>query len=314
MWLLGCIVARPFSARAQQADQVKHIGVLIPLPRQLLPALFEELREQGFIEGQNLQVDERGFQSGFEQFSAIAEQLVRSKVDTILCAGEPATRAAQQATRRIPILAVVDDMIRSGLVSSFAEPGGNITGISILASELDSKRQEILADFITPARRIAVLADANMIDPRQVETLRTGSDARGLELLFFAVRSPEEIGPAIDAAKASGAAGLNVLASPFLHDNYKIIVDRARALRLPAIYQWPEIAEEGGLLGYGPRFSEIFRQWARQIAKVLRGMRPENLPVEQPTRFELVLNLAAVKSMGLAIPGSFSLRPDKVIE
>ena len=229
-------------------------------------------------------------------------ELIKAKVDVIFCAGDVAVRAAQQATATIPILAVTDDMVGSGLVRSLAQPGGNTTGVSILATELDGKRQDILIEAVPGLRRMAALAD-NRSTPKQLQALQDAARARGVELLIHRVAKSEEVMPAIDAAKSSEAAALNVLSSPLLFANRRVIIERTAALRLPAVYQWAEMAEEGGLIAYGPRIIQMFRELgSRQLIKLFRGVRPFDLPVEQPTRFELAINLQTAKAIGHEIP------------
>jgi putative ABC transport system substrate-binding protein len=205
-------------------------------------------------------------------------------------------------------------MVGAGLVRSLARPGGNITGVSILAHELNGKRLEILMEAVPGARRIAVLADPKVTQPAELQALQNAVRGRGIELVIFTAGAPEQIASAMEKAKASGATALNVLTAPLFSFNRRMIIERAAALGLPAIYEWPEMAEEGGLLGYGPRLNLILRQAARLVVKVLRGVKPEDLPVEQPTNFELVINLTTAKALGLTIPESFLLRADKVIE
>jgi len=206
-------------------------------------------------------------------------------------------------------------MVRSGFVASLAKPGGNTTGVSILATELDGKRQEILLEVVPGMRRMAALAHANDALPQQLQALQDAARARGVELSIYPVAKVEEIAGAIDAAKTSGAAALNVLASAMLYNNRRIILPRVAALGLPAIYQFPVVAEEGGLIGYGSSLEQIYRDvGARQLVKLLRGVKPAEIPVEQPTRFELVVNLKTAKTLGLTILESFLLRADKVIE
>ena len=201
-----------------------------------------------------------------------------------------------------------------GLVNSLARPGGNTTGISILATELDGKRQEILIEAVPGLRRMAVLADSKR-PVTKLQALQDAARARGVELSIHQIASAEEITAAIDAAKASGAAALNVLSSPFLYGNRQIIMQRVAALRLPAIYQFPEEAEEGGFVAYGPRVVQIFRElMAEQLVKLLRGIKPADIPVEQPTKFELVINLKTANAMGVTVPATLVARADKVIE
>lgn len=194
--------------------------------------------------------------------------------------------SALKASATIPIVAITDDMVGSGLVRSLANPGGSTTGVSIFATQLDGKRQEVLLELLPSLRRMAALADSNTTGPRELQALQDAARTRGVELLLYRVSKPEEILPAIDAAKRSGAAALNVLATPLLFGNRRIIFERTAARRLPAMYQWPEMAEEGGLVAYGPRIVEIFRElMAREVVKVLRGAKLADLPIEQPTKF-----------------------------
>jgi putative ABC transport system substrate-binding protein len=310
----GAAAAWPLAARAQQAGRVKRLAVLAPLPAIVWGPFFDELRQHGFIEGVNLAIDRRGFDAQYDQLRATVADLMNARPDAILCGGDAAIRAVQAATINIPIVALTDDMVGAGLVASLARPGGNTTGVSILAADLDGKRQEVLLEFLPGARRLAALSDAQTNTPAQLQALLDGARARGIELSIHHVERNEDIGSAIDAAKAEDAAALNVLASPLLHGNRRAIFVRTTELRLPAIYQWPETAQEGGLLAYGPRFAEVFRQLARQLVKVLRGANPADLPVEQPTKFELVVNLRTAKAIGLDFPPTLLARADEVIE
>jgi ABC-type uncharacterized transport system substrate-binding protein len=292
----GAAAAWPLAARAQEPGRIYRLGAVFASPREAPHhvAFFAELRRLGFIEGQNLAVDERGYGLRVEQMDEHAAELAKSGVDVIGVGGDAAVRAAQRAIAQIPILALTDDMVGQGFVRSLAKPGGNTTGVTLLASELDGKRQEILLEALPGARRIATLSDTNVSRPSQLKALEDAARARGVELSVHRVTQVEEITPAVDAAKASNAAGLNVLASALFFNNRKIILDRAAALQLPAMYQWPEWAEEGGLIGYGPRILQLYRDiMSRQLAALLRGTKPADLPVEQPTRFDLVINLKA---------------------
>jgi putative ABC transport system substrate-binding protein len=292
--LLGSAAAAwPLAARAQRAGRTYRLGILHNQGPQApqFPPFYDELRRLGFVEGQNLIVDSRGYAARTEQFPVVAEDLVKTQVEAIVAGGAAASRAAQAATRTIPILTLTDDMVGQGLVASLARPDGNITGISILATELDGKRQEILMKMVPVARRMAVLADANTAAPQNMLLLQEAARARGVELAVRLVERPERVVPEIEEAKRAGAEALNVLASPILHARRLDIFERTAAMRLPAIYQSPEFAEEGGLIGYGPRITQMFRQLARQLAKVFSGEKVSDVPVEQPTRFELALNL-----------------------
>ena len=250
-----------------------------------------------------------------ERFAVHAADLVKARVDVILAGGDASVRAAQQATTSIPILALTDDMVGQGFVRSLGQPGGNTTGVTLLASELDGKRQEILIEAVPGVRRIAALVDSNTTTPSRLRALEEAARARGVELSIHRVARREEIGSAIDAAKAADAGALNVLASSLLFNSRAFIFGRVAALRLPAMYQWPEMAEEGGLIGYGPLIVQLYRDiMSRQLAKLLRGAKPTDLPVEQPTRFELVINLKTAKAIGHEVPAALVLRADEVIE
>jgi putative ABC transport system substrate-binding protein len=313
----GAAALRPLAARAQEAGRTYRLGFLHQSPGDAPHdiALFDELRRAGFIEGQNLTIDWPGTGLPIERFADHAMELVQAHVDVILCGGDVAARAGQRATATIPIIALVDDMVGQRLVSSLAKPGGNLTGVSIFATELDGKRQEVLIEAIQGLRRMEALADTGTTLPSQLQALRDAAHARGVELSVRQVSRRDEIAPAIDEAKNSGAEALNVLASPLLFANRQLIIERTASRRLPAIYQWPTIAEQGGLIGYGPRIESIYRELvSRQVVAVLRGARPSDLPVMQPTRFELVVNLKTARAIGLAVPQSLLARADEVIE
>jgi putative ABC transport system substrate-binding protein len=245
----------------------------------------------------------------------LAVDLVNAKVDVIFCAGEAAVRAAQQATETIPILAITDDMVGAGLVHSLAQPGSNTTGVSIFATELDGKRQDIVLEAVPRVRVLAALADMNTTTPQHLQSLQEAARRRGVELLAQRITRSEEVVPALDAAQAGNVAAINVLASPLLFANRRAIIERTAVLRLPAMYQWPEIAEEGGFIAYGPHLIETFRVLvAQQLVKLFRGAKPSDLPVEQPTRFELAINVRTATAIGHEVPLSLLLRADKVIE
>jgi ABC-type uncharacterized transport system substrate-binding protein len=310
--LLGgaVVVVAPLAAWAQEFKRTYRIGVITRSPRMAknYVAFFDELQRLGFVEGQNLIVDARGFAARSEQFPELALALVDSHVDALVCGGDLAIRAAQQVTQIIPIVGITDDMLSAGLVHSLAKPGGNTTGISILATELDGKRLEILSELVPRARRIAALADNNVTRPEQL------ARERGVQLSVHRIVKAEEITGAIDQMRASGAEALNVLASPLLNAQRRFVIERVAALRLPAIYQWPETAKEGGLVAYGPSFAQMGRQNAQQLAKVLAGTKPADLPVQQPTKFDLAINLKTARTLGLTVSPTLLNRADEVIE
>src|SRR5262245_5324357 len=313
MLLGGAAVAWPLTARAQEPGRTYRVGCLHASPRDAPHhlALFDELRRLGFIDGQNLMIDAAGYGMSAERFAVHAADLVKARVDVILAGGDAAVRAAQQATTSIPILALTDDMVGQGFVRSLGQPGGNTTGVTILASELDGKRQEILMEAVPGVRRIAALADTNVTTPSRLRALEDAARARGVELSIHRVAREEEIAPAVNAAKASDAGALNMLASALFYNNRTIIFDRIATLSLPAVYQGPEWAEEGGLIGYGPRLVHLYRDvMSRQLAALLRGTKPADLPVEQPTTFKLVINLKTAKAIGHEVPAGLVLRAD----
>jgi putative ABC transport system substrate-binding protein len=280
--------------------------------------MFDELSRNGFIEGQNLLVILGGFEVGNEDLTKLAAALVKAAPDVILAGPAPPLRALQAATPTVPVVGMSEDMVAEGLVSSLARPGGNITGISLLSPELDGKRQEILIEAVPQARRIAAMADSQATPSYHLQALQHAARSRGVDLSVFEVGGPEEIVSAIDAAKTSGAEALNFLASPLFSvpgtRNNNVVMERVASVRLPAIFQWPDTAEAGALAGYGPRFTDVYRQRARMVIKILRGTKPADIPVEQPARFELVINLRAAKSIGHEIPAGLVLRADEVIE
>jgi putative tryptophan/tyrosine transport system substrate-binding protein len=314
--LMGASVAWPFAAMAQQAGRTYRLGLVSPVQCEtaLTVAFLEKLQQFGFVEGQNLTFDCRDFGRNADLSSQYATDLVKGQVDAIVTYGEVATLAAQQATKAIPVVAVTDDMVGSGLVNSLSHPNGNTTGVSILATELDGKRQELLIEALPGVRRIAALADTNATANAKLDALREAARARDIELSIYRISRGDEIVAAIKMAQASGATALNVLASPLLSANRHITMEHVAALHLPAIYQWPENAEEGGFAAYGPRVTEIALELARQLDKVFRGSKVADIPVEQPTKFELVINLKTAKATGVSVPEALLARADKVIE
>jgi putative ABC transport system substrate-binding protein len=303
------------SALAQEPGRIYRLGIMAANAREdpPFPAFFDDLRRLGFIEGQNLKVKGH-FSMRDEDAQQVAKTLVETGVDAIVTGGYPRTRAAQNATRTIPILTVGDDLLLMGLVDSLARPGGNTTGLSILATELDSKRQQLLIELVPAAHRMAALADPGITRPEQRQALQEGARQYGVELSIHLVSNPREISPAIDAARAAGAQGLNVLAASIFNANQRLIIEQTVAIKLPAIFQWPEIAAAGGLAAYGPNYNELYRQHARQLVKLLQGIKPADVPVEQPDKFELAINLRTAKAIGLEVPETLLARADEVIE
>jgi putative ABC transport system substrate-binding protein len=305
--IIGSAAALPLLrvpvARAQEPGRIYRLGMVTGAGRQTprIVAFFDELKGLGFVEAQNLKIVAGGFYVRDDQFAEVAATLAKFTPDVIFCVGDPVVRAAQESTRTVPIVGLASDMVAAGLVRSFARPGGNVTGVSLLALELDGKREEILMEAVPGARRIAVLTDPAMLAQsaqRQLQALQNAARARAVEVAVFTAGAPEQIVPTMDKAKERGATALNVLSAPLFSFNRRIVFERAAALGLPAIYEFPEMAEEGGLIGYGPRLPLIYRQLARVIVKVLHGVKPEDIPVEQPAKFDLVINLKTAKALG----------------
>ena len=317
--LIGSAFAWPLAARAQER-RIYRLGFLVPPPRTApaITAFFDELRQHGFAEGDNLTIIPGGFEVTDDHLAEQAAALINAAPDAIVAGPELPLQALQARTHTVPLVGMTEDMVAAGFVKSLAHPGGNITGISLLSPELDGKRQDILIELVPEARRIGAVADGRITPTFHSEALQQAARSRGVELSIFSVKEPKEIKSAIEAAKASSCEAINFLASPMFSlpgsRNYEVVVEAIAAVRLPAIFQWPETAEAGSLAGYGPRFSDMFRQRARMVVKILRGTNPADIPVEQPARFELVINLKAANAIGLNVPASLVARADEVIE
>ena len=311
----GALTAWPLATRAQEAGRIYRLGFMIPTGREFpaVVAMFDELRLNGFIEGRNLTVTAGSFDGRTDQLAEQAAAMVKDAPDAIV-GGPMQLRALQAATRTVPLIGMTEDMVAEGLVASLARPGGNTTGISLLSPELDEKRQGLLTEAVPGVRRMAALSDSRAARPSHLQALQDAARRRGVELSVFGVAGAEEIEPAINAAKASGAEAFNFLATPLFQVNSRTVFERVAALRVPAMYQWAEMAEDGGLMAYGARLTQVYRQRARLVVKVLRGAKPADLPVEQQTTFELVINLKTAKAIGYEVPAGLVLRADKLIE
>jgi putative ABC transport system substrate-binding protein len=278
-----------------------------------MEAFRQGLSEAGYIERQNTTVEVRCAKESAERLRHLAAELVHLDVHAIATIGSLATSAAQRTTTTIPIVALADDLVREGLVSSLARPGGNITGVQILAPELNVKRLELLKAIVPMVPRVAVLSDPrNSLS--ELPPLEGAARSLGVQLQVLDVRAEADIESAFRAAESGRAGAIHIMASPLLFAYSKTIMGLAAKHRLPAIYQWREAAEAGGLASYGPSLSEMWRQTALMVGKVLKGAKPAELPVEQPTKFELVVNLKTAKALGLTIPQSVLARADEIIE
>jgi putative ABC transport system substrate-binding protein len=313
--LMGTSVAWPFAAMAQQPGRIYRLGCLLSSPRDnpVYIVFFDELRRRGFIDGQNLTVEFRAYAQHIDLIPQFAAELVKARVDVIMTSGDETVRAVQQATKTISIVALVGDMLGSGLVTSLARPDGNTTGVSILTYEAEGKRQDILIEAVPGLRLMAVLTDVNYTSAAQLDELQKAARAHGVEFSIHRVARAEEIAAAMDSAQASGATALNIVSSPLFYAHRHLIMERAAAAHLPTIYEFPETAEEGGFAAYGPRQSTLFEATARQVVQLFRGSKVADIPVEQATKFELVINLKTANAMGITVPATLVARADKVI-
>jgi ABC-type uncharacterized transport system substrate-binding protein len=312
----GPAVALPLAALAQKAGRTYRLGCLSPHPRDVgfNVLFFDNLRRAGFNEGQNLTIDYRAFAPRLDLISQYAAELVIAQPDVLYAASGAAIHAVQQATKSIPIVGIAEDMVGEVLVESFTRPKGNTTGISIFATELDGKRQDILIEAVPGIRRMAALAEPRLLTEEKARALQEAARTKNVELSIYRIAKAEEIVATVDKAHASGATALNVLASSMIDGNTPLIIERVAALRLPAMYMWGTWAELGGFIGYGPPIDHLADLTARIAASLLRGTKPADLPVEQPTKFELVINLKTAKAMGVTVPEALLARADRVME
>jgi putative ABC transport system substrate-binding protein len=316
---LGLLVA-PLTAAGQQPTKGYRIGRLSPGPS-IESNAFEEafrqgLRELGYVEGQNLVIEYRNAEGSLERLRDLADELVRLKVDVIVTGEIVAIRAAQHATHTIPIVMAANfDPVGQGFVASLAHPGGNTTGLSFLSAELPGKRLEILKETVSQSTRIAVLANpANPSYESHMPHLTVAARALGLHLHVVEVRRADELDSAFAAMTQAGADALIVLSDPLLLDNMRgRVADLAAKSRLPAMYDWRMYVDAGGLMSYGPSLADTYRRAAVYVDKILKGAQPADLPVEQPTKFELVINLKTAKALGLTIPPTLLFQADEVI-
>jgi putative ABC transport system substrate-binding protein len=309
----------PRSAPAQQpAKRVARVGYLTPSSvsaRGGMTELRQRLRDLGYVEGRDVRFEIRAANEDFERLPDLAADLVRVGVDLIVAVSSPAIRAAENATSTIPIVMVSGtDPVAGLFVASLARPDSNVTGVTTYLPELAGKRLEVLRECLPGLRRVAVLA--NLRNPSSAaETKETEAAARtmGLEIQVADARLPEQYPEAFASITRSGARAVFVTADPILSSNRERIMQLAASHRLPAMYEWPEIVEAGGLLSYGPSLAEINTRVAAYVDKILKGTRPADLPVERPTRFELALNLKTAAALGITIPAAMVARAGRVI-
>jgi ABC-type uncharacterized transport system substrate-binding protein len=319
--VLGGAAAWPIVARAQQGGKIPRIGYLTSSAATgLLPserAFLEGLRELGYVEGENIQIEYRFAEGHFERLADLAKELVRLNVDVIVAAVTQASLAAKAATRKIPIVMLgVSDPVGSKLVPSLARPGGNITGTSSQTAEAAGKTLEVLKDAVPGITRVAVLWNPEnaVFQSQMLRETERAAGVLGIQLREIGARQGEELGRAFATITEEKVDGLLVLGDPTLARNRKRIVEFAEKLRLPAIYGVADHADIGGLMAYAPDMIGQFRRGAAYVDKILKGANPAELPVEQPTKFELVINMRTARKLGLTIPLPLLGRADRVIE
>jgi putative ABC transport system substrate-binding protein len=318
MAALGSAAAWPLAARAQPTAKLPTIGLLVTGTRsshgQWFAALVERLRELGWIEGRTISIEYRWAEGRPERYAEIAAEFVQHKVDVIVTTA-PAAPAAKEATSIVPIvLALSGDPVASGLIASLARPGGNVTGLSMQHRDTAGKRLKLLREVVPGFRRLAIMVNVgfpeSVLEAREVQA---AGRTLGLELVMVEIRGAEDITPAFEVFKARADA-LYVTGDSLFNANRIRINTLALGARLPTMHGFRELVEAGGLMSYGPNLPDLFRRAGDYVDKILRGAKPSDIPVEQASKFDLVINLTTAKALGLTIPESFLLRADEVIE
>src|ERR1700730_16153042 len=319
--ITGGLLAAPLAAEAQPAGKVPRIGFLSvtsPSDRPpLLDAFRQGLRELGWVEGQNIVIDYRYAEDRVDRLPGLAAELVRLKVDLIVSWGTQGVTAAKDATETIPVVMIaVRDPVGTGLIASLVRPGGNVTGVSGYAGlEIVAKQLVLLKETVPKIRRVAILSNpANAYHQLAIREVNVAARSLGVQLQLLEARGPNEFDGAFAAMAKERVGALLVLSDAVLNSHRTRLADLAARSRLPAAYGVRESVEAGGLMSYGPSFLDLFRRAATYVDKILKGARPGDLPVEQPTKFELVINLKTAKALGLTIPPSLLQRADQVIE
>jgi ABC-type uncharacterized transport system substrate-binding protein len=320
VWLLVPILLATYSSVDAQQGKIPRIGFLASSSgdrlKNRLGAFQQGLRDLGYIEGKNIAIEYRSAEGNFERLPELAAEMLRLRVDVIVAEGAPAAHAAKNATRDIPIvIGNAADPVGTGLVTSLAHPGGNITGLSDFNLDVVTKRLEIIKQVVPKADRIAVLWNpGNPTNPLQLKELRPAAPALGVTLLAVEVKKFEDLDLAFNMIKKQHAAAVLVLGDPMFGTHTARIAELANKNHLPAIYGSADNMEIGGLMSYGTNFADLYRRAATFVDKILKGAKPTDLPVEQPTKFEFVINLKAAKQIGLTIPPNVLARADKVIK
>ena len=312
-------ISWPLTARAQPG-KVWRIGMLDTTSAELnapnLDAFRRGLRQLGYVEGQNLAIDYRSADGRLERIPQLAAELVRRNVDVIVTRGTPSALAAKHATATIPIvMAAIGEPVETGLVASLARPGGNVTGLSAFVTELVAKRVELLKEVLPRIARLALLDNmSNASVPPQWEETKRAARALGIEPQLLDVRKPEELDRAFDAAVAQRADALSIGNDSVVIASRRRVAELAEKFRLPTIYATREFVDSGGLLSYAAHYPDLYRRAAAYVDKIFKGEKPADLPVEQPTKFEMVVSLKAAKAIGIEFPPLLLARADEVIE
>ena len=318
--LMLILIAVPFAVEAQPPKGIPRIGFLssgtAERERGNLTAFRQGLHELGYVEGKNILVEERYAGGQFEKLPALAAELTRLKVDILVVGGAPAAHAAKKVTNAIPIvMTYAADPVGTGLVTSLARPGGNVTGLSDFTAGVVVKRLELLKEVVPAASRIAVLLNpANPTNPLQIKLTQAAAPILGVTLVTFDVKRVDEIDRAFAAMATKRPGALIVIGDPLLSSHRRKIIDLAAKSRLPAIYASGVWADDGGLMAYGTNFEDLNHRAATYVDKILKGANPADLPVEQPTKFELVVNMRTAKALGLVVPQTLLLRADRLVE
>ena len=313
--LVGFALASVRYAEAQQPKKVPRIGFLVPGSQSAysthIDAFRKGLGESGYTEGKDVTVE---YLYAENNFDLLAAELVRLKVDVMFTGGQSTVRAVMRATKTIPIVMVTGDAVGNGFINSLARPGGNVTGLSFLSPEVRGKQMELLKETFPKITRIAVLLDPAVVGSTDsVNDVEIGRQV-GLQALILEVRGPKELESAFKTAIEKRVGAVLIRAHPLFSINRKSVVDLAAKTRLPAMYPWKEFVQAGGLMTYGPNLQDLYRRAATYVDKILKGSKPADLPVEQPNKFELLINLKTAKALGLTIPPVVMMRAEKVIK
>ena len=307
-------------ADAQQTGKLPRIGYLAPNPfsmtRMRTEAFLQGLRELGYVEGKNIVIEWRSADGQFDRLPALAAELVRRKVDVIVADASNATRVAKKATAEIPIVMAYDlDPVGEGFVASLSRPGGNITGLSSVAPEITGKQVELLKEIVPKLSRMAAFGESNnSANAKRLKEVEFVAAGLGIQVQYEDIKGGKDIDTAFHAARKGRVQAILVLGGPILAAHREALAQLAVKSRLPAAYSRQEYVDAGGLMTYGPSLTDLFRRAAVYVDKLLKGAKPADLPVEQPTRFELLVNLKTARELGLTIPREFLLLADEAIE